>query len=162
MEHTEILLSLSAPWLNLCTLFSVRVILFSIIWALTLGRHYFWLLPNLNEDVGIRESFVPLYHHEYVPKTDKSGDAKDKIGDGDDGHKVGDDGDKRRESDAEQIDEEIKSIESSEMLECVDKKDDDSKANSESENDNGYEIVSVEELSTGDEDQPDDESKKDV
>lgn len=42
-----------------------RVIVFCIIWTLTLGRHHFWLLPNLVEDVGFLASFWPLYHYEY-------------------------------------------------------------------------------------------------
>ena len=134
--------------------FSVRVILFSVIWAVTLGRHYFWLLPNLNEDVGIIESFIPLYHHEYVPKTDKSADSKDKP-------KTDD---KRKNSDAAQTMEDSKPADSSDKQpqEDSDKKDDDSKASSESENDNGYEIVNVDELTTGDGDQLTEESKKDV
>lgn len=39
----------------------VRHIIFFIVWALTIGKIHFWLLPNLTEDVGIWESFVPLY-----------------------------------------------------------------------------------------------------
>lgn len=34
-----------------------------IIWTLTFGKHHFWLLPNLTEDVGFFASFVPLYEH---------------------------------------------------------------------------------------------------
>ncbi|XP_034242471.1 translocation protein SEC62 isoform X1 [Thrips palmi] len=43
----------------------LRVIVFCIIWTLSLGRHHFWLLPNLVEDVGFLASFWPLYHYEY-------------------------------------------------------------------------------------------------
>ena len=38
------------------------MILFSIVWLLTIGRISFWLLPNLTEDVGFFDSFRPLYH----------------------------------------------------------------------------------------------------
>ncbi|GFN91780.1 translocation protein sec62 [Plakobranchus ocellatus] len=48
----------------------VRLILFCCIWILTLGRHHFWFLPNLTEDVGFFDSFKPLYKHDYVPKED--------------------------------------------------------------------------------------------
>jgi len=39
----------------------LRTILFGIIWAATGGKHHLWILPNLVEDVGFFESFVPLY-----------------------------------------------------------------------------------------------------
>ena len=38
-----------------------KYILFAIIWICTLGNVHFWLLPNLTEDVGFFESFMPLY-----------------------------------------------------------------------------------------------------
>ncbi|UJR28732.1 hypothetical protein I4U23_009961 [Adineta vaga] len=38
-----------------------KYILFAGVWLLTLGKIKFWLLPNLTEDVGFFESFVPLY-----------------------------------------------------------------------------------------------------
>ncbi|XP_034951375.1 translocation protein SEC62 [Chelonus insularis] len=43
----------------------IRIIVFCLIWVLTLGRHHFWLLPNLAEDVGFFASFWPLYQYEY-------------------------------------------------------------------------------------------------
>uniref|UniRef100_A0A023GL27 Translocation protein SEC62 n=1 Tax=Amblyomma triste TaxID=251400 RepID=A0A023GL27_AMBTT len=43
----------------------LRQVLFVIIWACTLGRHHFWLLPKLTEDVGFLESFWPIYQYEY-------------------------------------------------------------------------------------------------
>ncbi|KAL8578284.1 hypothetical protein ACOMHN_005675 [Nucella lapillus] len=42
----------------------IRLILFCFLWVLTLGRHHFWLLPNLTEDVGFFDSFRPLYQHD--------------------------------------------------------------------------------------------------
>ncbi|KAK3581389.1 hypothetical protein CHS0354_016236 [Potamilus streckersoni] len=57
------------------TLFLIvlRVILFAFVWLVTLGTHHLWIFPNLTEDVGILESFRPLYMHEkYVAvKKDK-------------------------------------------------------------------------------------------
>ncbi|XP_076472470.1 translocation protein SEC62-like [Babylonia areolata] len=55
----------------------IRLILFCIIWLLTLGRHHFWLLPNLTEDVGFFDSFRPLYQHDTVTREPPSKD-KDK------------------------------------------------------------------------------------
>jgi translocation protein SEC62 len=39
----------------------LRMAVFCFVWALTLGRHHLWLLPNLTEDVGFLASFWPLY-----------------------------------------------------------------------------------------------------
>lgn len=39
----------------------VRHIIFFILWTLTFGKLHFWILPNLTEDVGVLESFWPLY-----------------------------------------------------------------------------------------------------
>jgi len=43
----------------------LRFIVFCIVWGLTMGKHHFWMLPNLTEDVGFWASFWPLYHYEY-------------------------------------------------------------------------------------------------
>lgn len=45
---------------------------FAIVWVCTWGKHHFWLLPNLTEECGFFESFVPLYTHEYKTKTTQS------------------------------------------------------------------------------------------
>ena len=60
-------------------IFSVRVILFGFVWAVTFGKHHLWIFPNLTEDVGIIESFMPLYQHDVVSRggneEEKSDDA---------------------------------------------------------------------------------------
>ena len=38
-----------------------KYVLFGAIWACTFGKVSFWLFPNLTEDVGFVESFVPVY-----------------------------------------------------------------------------------------------------
>ncbi|XP_060521645.1 translocation protein SEC62 [Cylas formicarius] len=43
----------------------IRLIIFCLIWAVTLGRHHLWILPNLTEDVGFFASFWPIYTYEY-------------------------------------------------------------------------------------------------
>ena len=43
----------------------MRYVFFAIVWVLTWGKHRFWLFPNLTEECGFFESFVPLYTHEY-------------------------------------------------------------------------------------------------
>ena len=39
----------------------IRVVVFALIWMVTMGRHHLWILPNLTEDVGFFASFWPLY-----------------------------------------------------------------------------------------------------
>ncbi|XP_012938955.1 translocation protein SEC62 [Aplysia californica] len=59
----------------------VRLILFCCIWVLTFGKHHFWLLPNLTEDVGFFDSFRPLYKHDVVARDEpkpKEGKKKKK------------------------------------------------------------------------------------
>ncbi|CAF3608796.1 unnamed protein product [Rotaria socialis] len=45
----------------LLSLAVVKYIIFAGVWVLTMGKIKFWLLPNLTEDVGFIESFIPLY-----------------------------------------------------------------------------------------------------
>lgn len=60
----------------------VRYVLFGFVWVITAGNHHFWLLPNLTEDLGVLESFVPLYSHNYVgtkkDEEEKTGEEDDK------------------------------------------------------------------------------------
>ena len=50
-------------------------ILFALLFALSGGKLRFWLFPNLTEDVGFFESFVPVYDYTYTGKQKKK--AKD-------------------------------------------------------------------------------------
>ncbi|KAK6176407.1 hypothetical protein SNE40_014698 [Patella caerulea] len=59
----------------------VRLILFCIIWGFTFGKHHFWFLPNLTEDVGILESFQPLYKHDVYTSDTKTDKKKDETTD---------------------------------------------------------------------------------
>ncbi|EDW28432.1 GL18954 [Drosophila persimilis] len=63
----------------------VRLIVFTIVWALTGGKLHFWIFPNLTEDVGFFASFWPLYESNYgsdaansSSKTDKKSKSKAK------------------------------------------------------------------------------------
>merc|ERR1712083_899766 len=40
--------------------------LFALLFALSAGKLSFWLFPNLTEDVGFLESFMPLYDYTYI------------------------------------------------------------------------------------------------
>ncbi|XP_072949028.1 translocation protein SEC62 isoform X1 [Epargyreus clarus] len=59
----------------------LRVVVFCLVWILTLTRHHLWLLPNLTEDVGFFASFWPLYKYEYRgpgSESDKASKSKKK------------------------------------------------------------------------------------
>lgn len=49
-----------------------------VVWTLTFGKHHFWLLPNLTEDVGFFASFVPLYEHKTKDDILKESDKQSK------------------------------------------------------------------------------------
>jgi len=53
-----------------------RYILFGMIWVCTMGKHHFWLLPNLTEDCGFFESFVPLYMYKFHSNDDEAAKQK--------------------------------------------------------------------------------------
>ncbi|XP_001356317.3 translocation protein SEC62 isoform X1 [Drosophila pseudoobscura] len=56
----------------------VRLIVFTIVWALTGGKLHFWIFPNLTEDVGFFASFWPLYESNYGSDADNSSSKTDK------------------------------------------------------------------------------------
>ena len=43
-----------------------KYILYGILYALSGGKLKFWLFPNLTEDVGFFESFMPAYDYTYT------------------------------------------------------------------------------------------------
>ncbi|CAD5115854.1 DgyrCDS4794 [Dimorphilus gyrociliatus] len=42
-------------------LYILRAIIFVIVWTSTRGKYHLWILPNLTEDCGFVESFIPMY-----------------------------------------------------------------------------------------------------
>ncbi|XP_075149474.1 translocation protein 1 isoform X2 [Haematobia irritans] len=54
----------------------LRLIIFTIVWAVTGGKLHLWIFPNLTEDVGFFASFWPLYESKYV--TGEEDDKKSK------------------------------------------------------------------------------------
>lgn len=65
----------------------LRIIVFCLLWGLTLGKHHLWLFPNLTEDVGFLASFWPIYQYEYKGGSatkKKSKKKKDKDSDNED------------------------------------------------------------------------------
>lgn len=122
----------------------VRLILFCIVIVLTIGRHHFWLLPNLTEDVGFFDSFKPLYKHEYVPP----GDSKKAIQDSDKKKKKAkkaEKGKKEKASDKEDSDE----------FEVIKKEELSENATDEDKDMDEGEDIDDKEVNEGDEDEED-------
>ena len=44
----------------------LKYLLFALLFALSAGKLSFWLFPNLTEDVGFIESFMPVYDYTYT------------------------------------------------------------------------------------------------
>lgn len=63
---------------GLLSLAVVRYILFAMIWLMTMGKIQFWLLPNLTEDVGFIESFIPLYMTKQTMNVEKKNEDDEK------------------------------------------------------------------------------------
>jgi len=65
----------------------LRVVVFCLLWLVSVGRHHLWLFPNLTEDVGFFASFWPLWKYEYKGKSaslknkDKKYKGKKKLSD---------------------------------------------------------------------------------
>merc|ERR1719220_2800876 len=55
----------------------LKYLLFALLFALSAGKLSFWLFPNLTEDVGFLESFMPVYDYSYTGKSFKKKKAKD-------------------------------------------------------------------------------------
>ena len=61
-----------------------KYLLFSALFALSGGKLRFWIFPNLTEDVGFLESFMPLYDYTYTGRKKKAKDSDDEEEDDDD------------------------------------------------------------------------------
>lgn len=162
--------------LSLCI---VRMILFTIVWVLTLGKVSFWLLPNLTEDVGFFESFRPTYKCDFrdAPK----GDGKETVDAGKKdedahlegvseeklvGHADGEDTVHRESEEEEEDDADKEKVEEEEEEEEGEENEEELDRGQEvghlgGSNENGYEIIDSEEmdeLSQADEEESEDEA----
>merc|ERR1719418_267603 len=75
----------------------IKYIIFVLLFIFTAGKLKFWIFPNLTEDVGFFESFMPVYVYTYdKPKKDKdsddeeSSDEEEEEDDKEDGGREGD------------------------------------------------------------------------
>ena len=116
--------------------------LFCLVWGITFGRHHFWFLPNLTEDVGFFDSFRPLYKHDAVDRskpealTEKGEEKEDKEGE--------EEGKERKEGEKEEGEE----------------KGSDKEGSGEGSEDNGYEIVDREEFIQKEEGEQEEDSQQ--
>ena len=131
------------------------MILFCIVWGATFGKHHFWFLPNLTEDVGFFDSFKPLYKHDVVSgeKEDGGDKNKDSAETSENPKKTG-----SKENDNEESKKENEDADKSD--ENGQAKADWSPSGSEVDNDNGYEIVDPEDVGEKQQNSEDDEPKK--
>ncbi|XP_073823979.1 translocation protein 1 isoform X2 [Musca autumnalis] len=58
----------------------LRLIIFTVVWAVTGGKLHLWIFPNLTEDVGFFASFWPLYESKYVTAEEDEKSSKSKKG----------------------------------------------------------------------------------
>nr|SVE85745.1 EOG090X0D00 [Daphnia pulicaria] len=54
----------------------LRVLVFCLLWLISMGRHHLWIFPNLTEDVGFFASFWPLWKYECRDKESSNKKSK--------------------------------------------------------------------------------------
>lgn len=72
---------------SLLSLAIIKYITFAIVWCVTIGKIRFWLLPNLTEDVGFIDSFIPFYVVNLPKKDEKKNECLLEINQNDDEEK---------------------------------------------------------------------------
>ncbi len=146
-------------------LISVRVILFCAVWAITIGKHHFWFLPNLTEDVGFFDSFKPLYKHDVhgsekekkTKEKEKSKEEKEESEEGDNMLSQSDIDGAGEPQDKTEQNPESPGIDSGKAEADSGKAEAETPSGSEG---NGYEIVNPEELEEEESEEGPEESKK--
>jgi len=56
----------SSPLHSLNNDMFIRYIIFALMFVLSAGKLKLWIFPNLTEDVGFLESFMPVYDYTYT------------------------------------------------------------------------------------------------
>jgi len=59
----------------------IKYIIFGLVFLLSAGKLKFWIFPNLTEDVGFFESFLPIYDYTYTGPQKKDKDSDDEESD---------------------------------------------------------------------------------
>jgi len=78
----------------------IRLLVFCVVWCVTLGYHHIWLLPNLTEDVGFLASFWPLYKYDYKGDVVEENEGDDEEEDEDKEEGEGDAAENKKTSDS--------------------------------------------------------------
>ncbi len=110
----------------------LKYILFAILFALSAGKLKFWIFPNLTEDVGFFESFMPLYDYTYTgaSRKKKAKDSDDEESDDEEEEEEEEGKSKEKSEDADQSESDDSSSKKSSTngkdFEMVDKPDSDS------------------------------------
>merc|ERR1712133_292824 len=129
----------------------LKYLLFALLFALSAGKLSFWLFPNLTEDVGFFESFMPLYDYTYTGES-LLGRKKKKAKDSDD--EESDDEEDEDDESADNEDSDNGTVNKSKKESNEESDDSTSKASSKTGKD--FEIVEKNTVDTADEepDQP--------
>jgi translocation protein SEC62 len=131
----------------------VRLLVFCVVWCITLGYHHFWLLPNLTEDVGFLASFWPLYKYEYRGDVEVEDDADQEEEEEEKGAEENETSEKKEDSSKDSEDEGDHAGEGPENGNSTDRKNERSCSETESEGSQpsqtgkDFEIVDREEVS---------------
>lgn len=78
----------------------VKYIVFALLFALSAGKLKLWIFPNLTEDVGFLESFMPLYDYTYTGASKSK--KKKKAKESDDEEEEEDESEQEEEEESEQ------------------------------------------------------------
>merc|ERR1712198_296663 len=129
----------------------LKYLLFALLFALSAGKLSFWLFPNLTEDVGFIESFMPIYDYTYTGES-LLGRKKKKAKDSDD--EESDDDEDEDDENADNEDSDNGAVNKSKKESNEESDDSTSKASSKTGKD--FEIVQKNTVDTADEepDQP--------
>jgi len=130
----------------------LKYLLFALLFALSAGKLSFWLFPNLTEDVGFLESFMPVYDYTYTGKSFKKKKAKDS----DDEESDDDEDEEDENADNEDSDSGAVDKKNKESSEKDNDESDDSTSKASSKTGKDFEIVEKNTVDTADEepDQP--------
>ena len=101
-----------------------KYILYGILYLLTFGKLGFWLFPNLTEDVGFFESFVPAYEYTYTGGRKKDKDSDDEESDDEEEEEDGKAKEEKKENNSESDESTSKKSSTGKDFEMVDNNDD--------------------------------------
>jgi len=132
-----------------------KYIMFALLFALSAGKLSFWMFPNLTEDVGFMESFMPLYDYTYTGES-ILGRKKKKAKDSDEEESDDEEDEDNENADNEESDSATIDKKKKENAEKDVEESDDSSSKASSKTGKDFEMVEKNTVDTADEepDQP--------